>query len=188
MEKPQWKVRSSSQVIDSPYLRMRRDEVELPDGSVLGEYYVRESNGFTMIFAVTRDLQAVLIREYRYGIDAMLLECPAGTVDAGEEPLACAQRELREETGYTASRWESLFSLPSEPARSNAIMHAFLALDAEHTGGVELDRSEHIETILHPLASVEQAMQAARTERHSSIATATTCYAAIDRLRALRMM
>jgi ADP-ribose pyrophosphatase len=188
MEKPLWKVRSSTRVVDSPYLHIRRDEVELPDGTVLGDYFVRESSGFTIVFAVTADREAVLIQEYRYGIDGMLLECPAGSLNPGEDPLTCAKRELREETGYEAPRWEKLFALPSEPARSNAIMHAYLALDAVATASQQLDRSEHIEPILHPLADLERLMRTTRERSATSVGSTTTLYAAIERLRALEMM
>jgi ADP-ribose pyrophosphatase len=188
MEKPAWKVRSSSRIIDSPFYHVRKDEVELPDGSVLGDYYVRESTGFTMVFAVTSERNVVLIHEFRYGINSVLLECPAGTVDDDERPLACAQRELREETGYSATRWEQLFALPSEPSRSDSIMRAFLALDASLTGNTERDRSEHMETVLCPLEQLETTLAHARGEGSTSVATLTTVYAALARLRELGIM
>ena len=183
MEKPRWKVRSTEPAIDSPFLKIRRDVIELPDGSILGEYYVRESNGFCMVFAVTPDDQVVLINEYRYGIDEVLLECPAGTISEGEDPLECARRELREETGYTSTRWEPLFAVPSEPARSNAIMHAYLALDARCTAPTEHDRSEHIETALRPLDDIDELLLNPANGVRSSLATIAVAQAALGRLR-----
>src|SRR5580693_5017262 len=105
MQKPHWRRLSSTPAIESRFLRMRKDVIELPSGVILDEYYVRESHGFAMVFALTPERNVVLIEEYRYAVDAVLLEFPAGTIDAGETPLAAAQRELREETGCTASRW-----------------------------------------------------------------------------------
>jgi 8-oxo-dGTP pyrophosphatase MutT (NUDIX family) len=189
MEKPVWKVRSSSRTIDSPYLHIRCDEVELPDGSILPEYYVREAPGFTMVFALTPSREVVLIHEYRYGIDAVLLEIPAGTLNPGEDPLTCAKRELLEETGYTAPRWEPLLVLPSEPSRSNAVLHAFIALDAVETGTTQHDQSEHIETVLIPLADVRASLAAGNVAGWmlgpTSLATIATARAAIEKLRAL---
>ena len=88
MEKPVWRVRSSSYVVDGPYMRLRRDEVELPNGTVIPDYYVRESDGFVVIFALTADGKVLLGREYRYGCDAIGLELPAGNMAPGEDPAA----------------------------------------------------------------------------------------------------
>ena len=185
MEKPQWRRLSSTLAIDSPYLHLRKDVIELPGGAILGEYFVRESRGFAVVFAVTPERNVVLIEEYRYAIDAVLLEFPAGTIDVDERPLACAQRELREETGYTAARWEPLLSVPSEPARSNALMHAYLALDARKTHETEHDISEAIELSLHPLDAFPAMLRAGRL---SSLATTAVAYAAIERLRELNVL
>jgi ADP-ribose pyrophosphatase len=182
MEKPRWRRISSTPAIESRYLRMRKDVIELPNGTILEEYFVRESLGFTMVFALTPEREVVLIEEYRYAIDAVLLEFPAGTIDAGEEPLACAKRELREETGYSAPRWEPLFAVPSEPARSSAIMYGYLAFDARKTDATEHDPSEAIEVSLHPLARVATMV---RQRRNSSLATTAIAYAALERLREL---
>jgi len=183
MEKPQWHVLSSTPAIDSPYLRIRRDVIELPDGTVLPEYYVRESRGFAMVFAITDTNDVVMVHEYRYGIDAVLLEFPAGTLDQNEEPLLAAQRELREETGYTAPRWEKLFAVASEPSRSSALMHGYLALDARKTHATEHDASEVIELALRPLADVPALV---RERRISSVASIAIAYAALERLHDLR--
>lgn len=182
MEKPRWRRLSSTLAIDSPFLRMRRDVIELPNGKTLEEYFVRESRGFTMIFAVTPERDVVMIREYRYAIDAVLLEFPAGTIDPGEDPLACARRELREETGYTAERWEPILAVPSEPARSTAVMHAYLAFDARKTDATEHDHSEEIEPVLHPLDEIPALL---RERRISSLAATAVAYAALERLREL---
>src|SRR5580658_6704327 len=139
MEKPLWRVRSSTYLIESEHLRIRSDEIELPNGVVLPNYYVRESLGFVMIFALTPAREVVLVRQYRYGIDEVIVELPAGSIDRGEDPLVCAKRELAEETGYTATRWQSFSVVPAEPVRSNSFLHAFLAFDATPTQAQQLD-------------------------------------------------
>ncbi|HUN29472.1 MAG TPA: NUDIX hydrolase [Alphaproteobacteria bacterium] len=179
MEKPLWRVRSSSYLIDSEHLRIRSDEIELPSGAVLPNYYVRESLGFVMVFALTPAREVVLVREYRYGIDEVIVELPAGSIDAGEDPLASAQRELAEETGYTAARWEHLATLPAEPVRSNSMLHAFLAFDAAATQVQKLDPTEAIEPFTVPLGQIRAML---RADAIGSVSCVAVAYAALDRL------
>ena len=122
MDKPQWRVRSSSYVVDSPYMRLRADELELPDGTIVSNYYVRESFGFVTILALTTDRQVILVRQYRYGADSIHLELPAGMLIEGEAPQECALRELAEETGYEVARCEPAASTcPNRYARRRAL-------------------------------------------------------------------
>ncbi|MDE2482791.1 MAG: NUDIX hydrolase [bacterium] len=178
MQKPNWPVRSSSYVIDSPFMRVRLDELELPSGSVV-PYYVRESHGFVMIFALTSAREVVLVRQYRYGNDSIALELPAGSLEAGEDPLACAKRELAEETGYTASRWEPLVRIPAEPVRSTSMLHAFIAYDAVPTTAQHLDPTEIIEP--HAV-SLDELRDLARSGELGSVACIAVTFAALDRL------
>ncbi|HEV7180255.1 MAG TPA: NUDIX hydrolase [Candidatus Baltobacteraceae bacterium] len=181
MEKPHWRVRSSGYVVESPFMRLRRDEVELPDGTVIPEYYVRESHGFVIVFALTPAREVVLIEQYRYGNDSVIIELPAGTIDLGEDPLGCAQRELLEETGYTAPQWELVLSAPAEPVRSNAVMHCYIARDAVLTGVQTLDSTEHIDV---QLATLERARAMLRDGTIASVASIAAGYASLDRIGA----
>ncbi len=182
MEKPLWHVRSSSLVVDSPYLRLRRDAIELPNGTLLSEYYVRESEGFVMVFALTKQREIVLVRQYRYGNDSISLELPAGSRERGEDPLACAQRELAEETGYTAPRWEMFLHAAAEPVRSTSTMTAYIAYDAERTHEQHLDPSECIEVEVLPLAAFTRALREGAID---SVACIAASYAALERLASL---
>src|ERR1700761_4271663 len=93
-------VRSSTYRAGEPFLRVRSDTVELPDGTIIENYFVRESRGFAVIAAVTPERDVVLVRQYKHGIATITLELPAGMIDPGETPESCATRELAEETGY----------------------------------------------------------------------------------------
>jgi len=181
MEKPLWRVRSSTYLIESEHLRIRSDELELPSGVVLPNYYVRESYGFVMIFALTPAREVVLVRQYRYGIDQVILELPAGSIDRGEDPLLCAQRELREETGYTAARWEALSVTPAEPVRSNSYLHAFLAFDATSTHPQTLDLTEAIEPFTVPLEAIRPML---RADEFGAVSCVAVAYRALDALDA----
>ena len=94
----------SEQVLKGDFLDVRRDIVRLPDGSEASREYVIHP-GAVMIVAQLNDGQLVLERQFRYPVQSVMIEFPAGKLDAGEASLACAQRELLEETGYTAREW-----------------------------------------------------------------------------------
>src|SRR5262249_34587526 len=90
---------------DYGIFRVRRDIVVWPRTGVEGRYVVLECPDWVNVIALTDDRQVVLIRQYRHGVDRVVLEIPSGIVERDEEPLAAAQRELAEETGYTSERW-----------------------------------------------------------------------------------
>jgi len=94
----------SEQVLKGDFLDVRRDIVRLPDGSEASREYVIHP-GAVMIVAQLGDGQLVLERQFRYPVQSVMIEFPAGKLDAGESSLACARRELLEETGYTAREW-----------------------------------------------------------------------------------
>jgi ADP-ribose pyrophosphatase len=179
MEKPLWRRRKSTYLVNSEHLRLRSDEVELPNGTVLPSYFIRESNGFVIIFALTPDCNVVLVRQYRYGVDDVIVELPAGSIDDREDPLDCAKRELAEETGYTAPRWEPLFSVAAEPVRSNSVVHCYIAYDAVVTQAQHLDPTEAIEPFVVPLERLREMLRGGEIGALSAFGAA---YAALDHL------
>lgn len=94
----------SQEILKGHFLQVMRDSVKLPDGSQATREYVVHS-GAVMVVALLDDGRLVLERQFRYPMQAVMLEFPAGKFDPGETSLACAQRELREETGYSAREW-----------------------------------------------------------------------------------
>ncbi len=172
MEKPQWKQLASHVVVDTPHFRLRRDVVQLPNGVIIDDYHVRTSLGFCIIFALDADNNVVLVREYRYGNDSFCLELPAGARDDGESPLACAQREFSEETGYEAGEWKEIGGFSAEPVRSNSYCHVFLARDAKHVRSQRLDPGECMSVELVPLPQLHDMLLDGRIQSGHVIAGA----------------
>jgi ADP-ribose pyrophosphatase len=144
MGNPDWRILASDYVIDSRFLRLRKDTIELPDGTIIRDYYVRDSRGFIIVFPVAEDGRIVLVRQYKHGIARELLELPAGAIDPGEEPLQTAIRELAEETGYVAESMQFVRSFVTDPTNSNSIAHLFVARDVKKTAEQDLDPTESI--------------------------------------------
>jgi 8-oxo-dGTP pyrophosphatase MutT (NUDIX family) len=182
MEKPRWLVRASSYVVDSPYMRLRVDEVELPDGTLVPNYYVRESSGFVTILAFTPDRQVVLVRQYRYGADSIHLEIPAGMLADDEEPKACALRELAEETGYEVASCDLAALYLPEPVRSTARAYVYVGFDARKTREPQLDATEHLQVELATLPDFRAMLADGTIDAGASIAAG---YRALDYLKLL---
>ena len=170
MEKPAWRRRASQYLIDSPHLRLRVDEVELPDGTIVPNYYIRESSGFVVVLALTQADEVVLVRQYRYGSDAIHLELPAGMLAEGEDPHACALRELTEETGYAVERCEPVAQFYPEAVRSTARAYVYLARGARKVREPQLDPTEHLQVELASLARFRAMLRDGTIDAGGSIA------------------
>jgi ADP-ribose pyrophosphatase len=175
-----WTVRSSSYRFNEPFLRVRSDTVELPDGTIIEGYFVRESRGFAIIVALTPDRRVVLVRQYKHGIGQIVLEMPAGMIDEGESPEACAIRELAEETGYAGDPPQLLRSLFADPTSSNASFHIFLIENAVPKFAQSLDTTE---AILVESVTIEDLGTAARDGRIGSGSQVAAAYIALDHIR-----
>jgi ADP-ribose pyrophosphatase len=182
MEKPQWRVRRSTYAVNSPYMRLRSDELELPNGTIVENYYVRESRGFVIVLALTPDEQAILVRQYRYGTDAIHLELPAGMLLDEEAPEDCARRELAEETGYEAASIEPIAEFLPEPVRSTARAYVYIGRRARKTREPQLDPTEHLEVELVPLPRLRAMLADGTIDAGGSIAAG---YRALDYLERL---
>ncbi|MDR0251257.1 MAG: NUDIX hydrolase [Burkholderiales bacterium] len=116
----------STVVFDGVLLHARRDTVRLPNGSTTVREYIRHP-GAALIVPIFDDGRLLLERQFRYPSQAVFIEFPAGKLDPDETPLATAQRELREETGYEASRWHAFGKIHPLLAYSDEIIYLFAA-------------------------------------------------------------
>ena len=130
-------------LFEGNFLHARRDTVKLPDGSTSTREYVVHP-GAVVVVPLLDDGRVVLERQYRYPVAHVMTEFPAGKLDAGEKPLACGQRELLEETGYTASEWAYAGLMHLAVAYSTEIIHVYFARGLS-LGERKLDAGEFVD-------------------------------------------
>lgn len=148
---------ASQELFRGSFLLALRDQVRLPDGSLASREYVRHP-GAVVVVAQLPDGRYVMVRQWRHPLGRVFTEFPAGKLDAGEEPLACAKRELQEETGYRAQRWAYAGPIHLAIAYSTEVIHLFFADDLQ-SGLRQLDEGEFLDVFA---ASLEQLLQWAR--------------------------
>jgi ADP-ribose pyrophosphatase len=125
----------SERIYTGRIINLDRDTVRFPDGSVGELEMIRHPGASAIVPFVSEptgdDPQILMIKQYRYAAEEYLYEIPAGRLDSGEEPLACARRELKEETGCTARSIEFLFTMFTTPGFTDERIHVFMATGLE---------------------------------------------------------
>lgn len=135
----------SQELFKGNFLHARRDDVRLPDGRTAQREYIVHP-GAVVIVPLLDDGRVVLERQYRYPIGQVVIEFPAGKLDAGEGPLVCGQRELLEETGYRASHWARAGVMHNAIAYSTEAIHIYFAKGLQLSER-KLDDGEFLEVI-----------------------------------------
>jgi ADP-ribose pyrophosphatase len=168
---------SGEDLHDGIFLKMKRDEVRLPDGQTAVREYLTHP-GAVAILAILDDGRVLLERQFRYSIAKMCIEIPAGKLDLGEDPLICAKRELSEETGYSAKKWSYIRRIHPVISYSTEFIDIYLA-EGLSSGKSHLDEEEFLDVFAAPL---EQLMEWVERGEITDVKTTISVYW-LDRYR-----
>ena len=138
---------SSESLFQGSFLRAFRDHVSLPDGNVAFREYVVHPGAVMVIPLLMRsdgELEVVMERQFRYPVGQVMIEFPAGKLDPGEAPFCCAQRELLEETGYSALEWARAGVMHPVISYSTEFIEIWFARELS-TGPQSLDEGEFLD-------------------------------------------
>ena len=163
-----WERTGSQPGPDLMLFRARTDRLRHPRSGREFDRLVLETPAWCNVVTRTGAGDFVLVRQFRFGTQTVTTEIPGGMVDPGEAPLAAAQRELREETGFEASRWSCLGVVEPNAAFQDNLLHMFLAEDAQPAGVPTPDEGEDIRVVRWSEARVLEAVQAGEI-RHSLV-------------------
>lgn len=164
-----WQTLSSREVYRNPWIRVREDQVLNPAGGPGIYGVVHFQNQATGIVALDNEGCLYLVGQYRYALDCYSWEIPEGGAPLGEDPLAGAQRELREECGLEAGRWEKILTMHLSNSVCDEIAHVYLATDLRQ-GLAEPEEVEQLQVRRVPLAEALADVLAGRITDSMSVA------------------
>jgi ADP-ribose pyrophosphatase len=168
---------SGEDIYGGIFLNMKRDKVSLPDGEEAVREYLTHP-GAVAIVALLDDGRVIMERQYRYPIAKACLEIPAGKLDPSEDHLICAQRELEEETGYTAKKWSYIRRIHPVISYSTEFIDIYLAEDLV-PGKSHLDEEEFLDVFA---ASIDQLLSWVEDGEITDVKTTISAYW-LDRYR-----
>lgn len=175
-----WEVLERKAVIERPWLHVEASKCRLPDGTMIDPFYVYHMPDFVVVAALTKKGELILVRQYRHGVEKVLLELPAGMIEDGEKPEQAAARELLEETGYRAGRMEFLFKTAPNATNCDNYAYCFLAREAEKIAGQHLDPTEDL---VMESVTVEEAEQILREGGFEQAVHIAILYRVLELLR-----
>lgn len=152
-----WKVLDSEYLHREPWLTVRRERLQLPNGKIAPEYYVLEYNNWVNIIAITKEKKFVMVKQYRHGFGQVCYELCAGVCENSDtSPLESAKRELMEETGYGNGKWSELICVSPNASANTNLSYCFVAEDVEKINEQALDDSEDLTVHLFSLDEVKE--------------------------------
>jgi 8-oxo-dGTP pyrophosphatase MutT (NUDIX family) len=152
-----WKIINSNMVVEHKWYKLRQDEVLLPDGTIIDDYFVSVRDEVAIVFPVTAENEVILVRQYKHGAREIVLELPGGVFNSDNELAEeAALRELKEETGYTSTHVTKLSTVFDNPTKDTNRIHFFIAQQVVQTHDQHLDSTENIQIEKIPLEHIPQ--------------------------------
>ncbi len=165
-----WEVQDRKIIYKSGIVSFKEEKCYHTKKKIIHPFFKMEFLDWVNIVPLTTKEEVVLVKQYRFGIDEVTLEVPAGTLDKGEQdPQLAAQRELLEETGYSSNDIVSLGKVAANPAIQNNYCHFYLAKDVILTSEQDLDLTEDIEIELVKLTEIDSLISSGQIKHSLSI-------------------
>jgi 8-oxo-dGTP pyrophosphatase MutT (NUDIX family) len=150
-----WELLEEKDISPSKWFPLALRKYKLPNERIIDDFYIYKQGKGVMVLAITKNKEIVFVRQYKPGVDDIVLELPAGLVE-DKSIEENAKRELMEETGIVAEGLELLGNLYQCPTKNNFVCHCFITNNAEINSEPEPDENEEIEVVLIPINEVEK--------------------------------
>lgn len=173
-----WEILSRAEVLGSPWYQVFKETVQLPSGKILDDYFVRDNVKAVLVVPRTMDGNFILTKQYKHGARKVVLEFPAGKIDADEDVLVAAKRELREETGAEAATMTIGPTFFEDPTNSRGQIFVVFAEGVSRKYEQKLDESEEIEVMTLSSKDLRHALNEGRLQVAASAAAG---YMALER-------
>ena len=148
---PIWTILEERELLACPpFLKVSAQTVELPGGQRVEDYYQLTLQDFALVYAQAEDGRVLMLRSYRHGLREVCFNFPGGAIAPGEPPVASAQRELLEETGFESSHWQPLGGFLTNANQRGAWAHFFKAVDCRQVAEANSGDLEDSELLLTP--------------------------------------
>lgn len=167
-----WQLIERKDVSPSKWYPLYVDKVRLPNGTEIDDYYVSELGDVAMIVALTPEKEIVFAKQYKHGVQEILLELPAGRI-GNKTPKQAAHEELREETGIIADELVPLGKVAVAPSKDATYTHAFLLTNARIERNQDLDETENIELVKIPIRDLDEKILSGKIHVADTIAALT---------------
>ncbi len=151
-----WKVLESEYLHNDPWLTVRKDKCELSNGNIVPAFYINEYPTWVNAFALTKEGEVIMVKQYRHGIEQVCIELPGGVAEENETPEDAVRRELLEETGYSFENFDYLGKVCANPSTTNNFTYMFLATGGKKIAEQKLDANEELNVEIYSIDTVKQ--------------------------------